>query len=144
MAIAKIVFPDQTPVWTMKTRLEVGDINYGGHMGNEVVLRKVQEARMQFLQHWGWTELDAAGVGLIQVESWVRYQSEGFWGEELQIEIFAEDIHSKGFTFLYRLQVCGNPGRALAAARTAMLCFNYQTRKSVQVPQALKLRLKGG
>ncbi|MBA3674954.1 MAG: esterase, partial [Chitinophagaceae bacterium] len=38
--------------------VRITDINYGDHVGNDSLVAIIHEARMQFLQHYGYTELN--------------------------------------------------------------------------------------
>ncbi len=144
MTRVKLVFPDKPRLWEFHGRVEIGDVNYGGHMGNEVILRKAHEARFQMLNAWGWTEEDIGGTGLILTEAWIQYKSEGFWGDDITGEIFPGEIHSRGFELLYRFRTGEDGRRELAWLRTSMLCFDYRLRKVTLMPEAMKFRLSGG
>jgi acyl-CoA thioesterase FadM len=45
--------------------VRITDLNYGGHVGNDAFLSLLHEARMQFLQQFGYSEMNVEGVGLI-------------------------------------------------------------------------------
>lgn len=143
MTRANLAFPDKPPLWEFRSRIETGDLNYGGHMGNEVILKKAQEARVQLLNSWGWSEKDVGGKGLIQVEAWIVYKSEGFWGDLIRGELFVDGLHRRGFEFLYRFRIENEPVRELAWVRTTMLGFDYQRRRVAELPEGLKNRLMG-
>ena len=56
-------------------RVRVSDINYGNHLGNDALLSLVHEARLQFLQSRGFSELDIDGCGLILTDAVIVYKS---------------------------------------------------------------------
>ena len=79
------------------------DLNYGGHLGNDRVLSLVHEARVAWLAHHNWRELDCAGVGLIMGDAALVYQGEGFAGDRLVIEVGAADKSRSGFRLFFRV-----------------------------------------
>ena len=48
----KIIFPDQV-LFTAELCVRVDDINYGGHLSNDAVLRLAHEARLLWLDSFG-------------------------------------------------------------------------------------------
>ena len=60
--------------------VRITDINYGNHLGNDAILSMMHEARVQFLQSLGYTELDVEGAGMIMADTAIIYKGEGFYG----------------------------------------------------------------
>ncbi|MGH2643351.1 MAG: acyl-CoA thioesterase [Chitinophagaceae bacterium] len=123
--------------------VRITDINYGGHVGNDSLLSILHEARLQYLQSIGCTELDACGIGLIMANAAIIYKGEGFQGDILKIEVTAEELSSRGFVLFYNV-ICPRNDKniSIAIAQTEMLCFNYETRKVISMPENLKEKLK--
>ena len=61
--------------------IQVSDINYGGHLGNDRFLTIAQEARVRFFRSFGWKECDIAEtkIGIIVTEAHIKYLKEGFF-----------------------------------------------------------------
>jgi len=122
--------------------VRIQDINYGGHLGNDSLLSILHEARLQYLQQVGCSELDACGVSLIMSDAVIVYKGEGFYGDILQVQIAVDDISSRGFVLLYRVSCERNEREVLIAeGRTGMLCFDYKTRKVTSMTEALREKL---
>ena len=66
-------------------RIRVGDINYGGHMGNDKALLLFHDARLYFLEQHGFSESDIGGPGIIMGDAHVYYKKEVFRGDELKV-----------------------------------------------------------
>jgi acyl-CoA thioester hydrolase len=49
MARIKIEIPEQF-IFETQLKVRIGDINYGGHMGNDAVLTLAHQARIEFLE----------------------------------------------------------------------------------------------
>ena len=129
----KIELPEK---FSFKTEIPVriSDINYGGHLGNDAILTIMHEARMQFLKSINCTELDLFGVSVIQADTAIVYKSEGFYGDILVCEVTPGDFSRAGFDLYYRF-TNKTTGKEIAHAKTGMMCFDYDERKVVSVPQ---------
>lgn len=125
--------------------VRIGDINYGGHLGNDSIVSILHESRLKYLQSMNCTELDACGAGVIMADLVITYKNEGFYGDSLVVKVAPGEITSRGFVLFYRI-TCqrGEIWVDIAEARTGMLCFNYDTRKVMLLPDELKNRLEGG
>lgn len=133
MARIKLDLPAHFPFST-ELRVRITDVNYGGHMGNDSLLGLLHEARVQFLGHYGLSELDIFGVGLIMADSVIVYKSEAFPGETLVIAVVATDFNPYGCDFVYRVTEKVS-GREVARAKTGIVFFDYQQRAVQKVPQ---------
>ena len=119
--------------------IRVTDLNYGAHLGNDALLSILHEARMQFLAHLGTVEFDpATKLGFIMADAAIEYKGEGFYGDVLRIEMAATEANKYGFDIVYEVQTL--TGRAIARAKTGMLCFDYNTRKLRGLPPELAAR----
>ena len=74
MGRVKLKFPDNNPLFTTAIYVRIGDINFGGHVGNDAILSIIHEARVQMLRSHGYDELNAGGNSLC---SHIRYPN--FW-----------------------------------------------------------------
>ncbi len=134
MARAKIVFADAC-LFSTEIPVRITDINYGGHLGNDSVLSMVHEARVQCLRHFGFTEADIDGVGIIMTDAVVVYRHESFYGDVLRIDVAVQDFSRTGCDFVFRL-TDAKSGREIALAKTGVVFFDYKNRKVVAVPTA--------
>ena len=130
--------------FTFQTQIPVRitDINYGNHLGNDAILSMMHEARVQFLQNLGYTELEIEGAGLIMSDTAIIYKGEGFYGDILTVQVTAEDLSKYGFDLFYLF--ANQNGKEIARAKTGMLCFNYATRKLMSLPEKAAAKLQNG
>ncbi|MDF2181456.1 thioesterase family protein [Neptuniibacter sp. CAU 1671] len=140
MARIKLEMPKH---FTFSTTLAVriSDINYGGHLSNDAILSMIHEARIRFLAQYQYTEMDIEGSSLIMSDSAIVYRSEGFHGDQIQIDVGVQDFNKYGCDFYYLLS---NKATAVevAQAKTGIVFFDYSTRKVRPVPEAFKARLE--
>lgn len=139
MARIKLTPPDKFSFSTLLP-IRISDINYGNHLGNDAVLSLLHEARMQFLQHAGFTELNVAGVGLIMADAAIEFKAEAFYGDVLKAYVTADEFSKIGFELYYKL-VKSSAETVVALAKTAMVCFDYDTRKVAAVPDEARKSL---
>ena len=138
MSRTKLIFPKTNPLFTTQIPVRITDINYGNHVGNDSLLSIIHEARMQFLKANDMTELNVGGASLIMGESVVCYKGEGFYGDVFTIQIWADDISTATFDLLYEIKAQRDGKEILIAqAKTVMICFDYEARKTKPLTSAL-------
>ena len=134
MARVEIELPASFP-FTTRIAIRIGDINYGGHLGNDAVLALAHEARLRFLGSHGFTdERDVGGLGLIMADAAVVYRAEGRHGMELDVGVALSDVRSRSFDVLYRLTDAAG-GAEIARVKTGLVWFDYATRKVARMPE---------
>ena len=139
MARIKLILPDHFPFFT-RIAVRITDVNYGNHLGNDALLSLIHEARMQYLQSHGYTEMNVAGVGLIMSDAAIEFKSEAFYGDLLTIYVNAAEFSRVGFELYYKL-VKEKDETIVALAKTGMVCFDYNARKITAVPEEAKEKL---
>ena len=141
MPRVKIELPDQFP-FSIEIPVRITDLNYGGHVGNDRIPAYMQEARVAFLNKYGYSELDVEGVSLIMSDCQIVFKGEGFYGDIISIEVAAVEFHKYGFNLYYRMQK--QSGQLVAEASSNMMCFDYKNRKLLSLPEQAKLKLEQG
>ncbi|MDQ3289750.1 MAG: thioesterase family protein [Bacteroidota bacterium] len=122
-------------------KVRVSDINYGGHLGNDALLGIMHDARLQYLQSLGYSELEFGSSALIMADVAIEYKGEGFLGDNLTVQIAPTDFSKYGFDLVYH--VANQNNKPIAYAKTGMLCFNYTTRKVMSVPAEVRSKMEG-
>src|ERR1700730_5517891 len=89
--------------FTTEIPIRITDLNYGGHVGNDTVLSIIHEARVQFMGHHGYKELDMAGVALIMSDAAIEFKSEIFYGDIIKASIVVSEFSRAGFDIFYKL-----------------------------------------
>lgn len=134
MARIRISEPEKY-VFTCKLSVRVADLNYGNHLANDKILAFAQEARILFLRSMNYSELDFFGTSLIQGDAAISYLSEGFLGDEIQIDLAITDLSQSSFDFVYAMKNL-TTDKKLALAKTRMVCFDYNTSKVTKLPES--------
>jgi len=141
MARIKIDLPEKFP-FSASIPIRITDLNYGGHVGNDTVLSLIHEARMQFLQYYGYKELEIEGIGLIMTDVGIEFKSELFYGDTIKASVSVTDFSRIGFDVYYKLEkVAEGKTILVATAKTGMICYDYSSKKIVRVPEKFQATL---
>jgi acyl-CoA thioester hydrolase len=143
MARVKLKFPAENPLFATTIPVRVGDLNYANHVGNDSILSIVHEARMQLFRNHGFDEMNAGGNSVIMADVMISYKGEGFYGDVLTVQLFADEVTDRSFDLLYHISTLRNGVQTdIAHAKTGMVCFDYESRKIVLMKEGLR-RLLG-
>jgi len=119
-------------------RVQIGDINYGGHVGNDKILLYFHEARIRYLKALGSTEKDIGnGVSLTQTEAYISYKGEALLGDELLIRVFIDNISGVRFQVNYVITRVAD-SHLIASGYTVLAGFNYEDRRVRRIPKSFK------
>jgi len=142
MARIKLEIP-KNKIAAVTIPVRITDINYGNHLGNDAFVSIIHEARMQWLQQHGYTELNIDGTGLILADLVVEFKNESFYGDHIEVTIAVGEISKVSFELYY--QLCAKRGdkvMILALAKTGMVCYDYSLKKVAGIPEILKMILQ--
>ena len=124
--------------WPFKTHItvQIGDINYGGHLGNDKSLVYFQEARLRYLKELGASEMDIGdGVSLTQIEAFVSYKGEAFHGDELVVGVKIEDFSKVKFKVSYHITRKSDE-TLIGTGYTVLAGFDYKQRRIKRLPSS--------
>ena len=114
--------------------IRITDVNYGGHVGNDTILTLLHEARMQFLHSFSFSEMNFGGASLIMRDVVIEFKKEIFYGDTIKVFVTIANFTNVGFDVYYRVEK-NEDAVIVVAARTGMVCYNYQQKKITKVPQ---------
>ncbi|MBN8674155.1 MAG: thioesterase family protein [Chitinophagales bacterium] len=141
MARIKIDLP-ATFSFSTTIPVRITDLNYGSHVGNDAVLSIIHEARMQFLAHYGYSEMEFAGVGMIMSDVGIEFKSELFYGDTVIASVTAAAFSKVGFELYYLLEKeTAGKKTTVAIAKTGMICYDYGRKKIAAVPEEAREKL---
>jgi acyl-CoA thioesterase FadM len=136
MARIKLTIPGKR-IFTATIPVRITDINYGDHVGNDALVSILHETRMQWLASGDFTELDTGGAALIMSDLAVEYKAESFYGDRLLVSLATDDIQKISFDIYYEVSVQrGEKMIIIAKAKTGMVSYNYEMKKTVALPEA--------
>ena len=121
----------------------IGDINYGGHKGNERFLISFQEARLRYLKQFGYSELSVGnGAGIIMSQAHINYRAEAFWGDRLKVFVRISKLEKVRFMFEYQIIDAHNDEKLIATGYTEMVSFDFKNRKVKKLPDKFVADIK--
>jgi len=114
--------------------IRISDVNYGGHVGNDSFLSLLHEARLRFLNQFGYSEMNVEGVGLIMSDVGIEYKKELAYGDTIKISVAATGFDRLGFDLYYLIELIEGDKTIIAGkAKTGMLCFDYATKRKASI-----------
>ena len=144
MGRIKLAFPEPV-LFTTELSIQISDINYGGHVGNDRYLTLLQEVRYRWFQHMKYDNEMSLGenTGIIVADAAVQYMAEMFYGDVLTADLSVGDVTHLGMDIFYRLTRASD-SKVCCIAKTGVVCFNYETRKMTPMPESFKDKLRSG
>lgn len=141
MARIKIDLP-QAFTFSTSIDIRISDLNYGGHVGNDTILSLLHEARVRFLKHYGYSELNLEGIGIIMGDVAIEYKAEGFYGDRLNIKVCAAEFTRVSFDIFYKIEK-EHEGKniVVAVAKTGIVGYDYNLKKVAAIPEKARLTL---
>ena len=116
------------------------DTDAMGHINNAVYVTYLEVARQAY-----WVRLaeltDYRQVPFILAHVTIDFRSEALVSEALEAAIRCEWIRTKSFAFTYQIREA-TTGRVVVDARSIQVCFDYETKQSVAMTEALRLQLE--
>lgn len=138
MARIKINLPTEF-LFSTTIPVRITDLNYGNHLANDKVLSIIHEARVQFLNHYGWNEMELEGVGIIMADVAIEYKNQAYYNDQLEVAIGVGGFTRVSFDIFYQI-TCGE--KLIAKVKTGIVTFDYSKNKVVEVPENVKNILK--
>lgn len=135
MSRVKIEMPEYFS-FTTKIPVRITDVNYGGHVGNDSILSILHEARLQYLQQFGYSEMNMEGAGIIMADVAIEFKMEAFYGDVLIASVTAGNFQRAGFDLYYRIEkTAGEKMITIANAKTGLICYDYTRKKICAIPE---------
>lgn len=126
-------------VATFKVR--VGDINYGGHMGNDKALLVFHDGRIAFLESLRFSEKNIGGPAIIMRDAHVNFRKEVFLHDELTVDVGIDDVTLTSFNMTYTVKR-ESDGAVVFLGSTGLVAFDYEARKVARIPEAFLARIQ--
>ncbi len=121
-------------VFETEISIRITDINYGRHVGNDAFISLIHEARVRFLNHFGYSEADIEGTSLIISDLAVVYKSQSFYGDRLKFEIGVGEFNKYGCDFFYNV-THAQTHTSVLFAKTGIVFFNFHTHTITPMPE---------
>ncbi|MCW7463888.1 acyl-CoA thioesterase [Leptospira limi] len=127
----KIDIPNHK-IFETSLSVRISDINFAGHLAHDAILTLTHECRARFFHSHGWTEINVEGKGIVVSDVAIVYKSEAFFPDDLNIQLYVDQISSKSLDMLY--VITHKDGKEIARAKTAIVFFDYSERKPCPIP----------
>ena len=117
--------------FALQTRLN--DYDSKGHVNNAVYLAYFEIGRVQ-----AWIEAGGdVDAGFILAEAKISYRSPAMMGDPLDLEMTTAEIRTKAWVWRYRI-LDSRDDRLVAEGETVQVMFDYASRTTVPIPEAIR------
>lgn len=118
-----------------------GDLDPQWHVNNVRYLAYLEQARLTYLVRLGlWDGKDFNKLGLIVADIHIAYVAPLELWQPATLEMRTDRIGTKSLTFVYRLTDAAT-GTLIANADSVMVAYDYNTQKSVRVPDDWRAKI---
>ena len=118
------------------------DMDTFGHVNNARYLTYYEEARVSLMNELvGWSyDWSKKGVILARVE--VDFKNPVFFRDEIYVYIHCSAVGTKSFTLDYKMvRIKDSKEEIVSTCRSVMVMYDYETQKSVAVPEEWRRKL---
>jgi acyl-CoA thioester hydrolase len=125
---------------THELRPRFRDTDAMGHINNAVYVTYIEVARQEYWRAFS-REQDYRRVPFILAHVSIDFRSEALVRELLLLYIRCGSIGTKSFTFEYEIREAES-GRLVVEASSVQVCYDYDAKQSIPVPDELRQRLE--
>lgn len=127
-----------------KTKIQIRfkDIDGMGHVNNANYLTYLEYARIEFSNEILWGEVNWNKLGFILAKIVIDYKIPILLNDKVFVYTKCSTIGNKSFDLLSSIiKEENNREIELAAATAVLVCYDYETRKSMSIPEEWKKKL---
>jgi acyl-CoA thioester hydrolase len=125
---------------THELRPRFRDTDAMGHINNAVYVTYIEVALQEYWRAFT-REQDYRRVPFILAHVSIDFRSEAMVRELLLLHIRCGSIGTKSFTFEYEIREAES-GRLVVEASSVQVCYDYDAKQSIPVPDELRQRLE--
>jgi acyl-CoA thioester hydrolase len=116
------------------------DIDALGHVNNAVYFTYLETARVDYMRRVAFETRprDFKGVGLILAEISCQFKNPVFYGQS--VEVGTRVVEMRNSSFFTRQHIEAD-GRLAAVAEAVLVHYDYETDKSVRIPDEIRKRI---
>jgi acyl-CoA thioester hydrolase len=122
--------------------IRFADIDKMGHVNNAKYLTYFEQARMYYLQKVIGKKLEWSREGIILAKVEIDFIAPILLNDTIQIEVNCTRLGNKSFDLEYTINKLSSENKIMAAkGKTVMVCYNYQTDKTISIPESWRNEL---
>lgn len=130
--------PDFTPALTVRVPVAWGEMDSFHHVNNTVYLRWFETARIEWLKLVNFSD---GGTGPILARTEIDYLVPVVWPDTIDATIGVIAVGKSSVTLGYRITSESQGGAVVAEGITVVVLFDYGSKKSVPLDDALRGRV---
>ncbi|MBC2703966.1 MAG: thioesterase family protein [Desulfobacula sp.] len=126
-------------IFETELAVRLTDISYGNHVGDDAFVSLIHEARVRFLEKFGFPKPDISGKALVISDLAVSYKSQSVYGDKLKFEMGAGNFTKYGCDIFYRVTNT-ETGNLVILAKTGIVFFDFAQNKITTPPEAFSFQ----
>lgn len=127
---------DTSAIFSYTSHVRVDDLNYGNHLCHTRYVNFVHNARALFLKKHDLSELNCFNLALLIVELKIKYLSQCFFDDELEVSIYPGETESPKARCELKYIIMNHTSHKIAAKASTQMAFYDMTKKQVtKIPE---------
>ncbi|HHZ65573.1 MAG TPA: acyl-CoA thioesterase [Flavobacteriales bacterium] len=133
---------EKTGRHTLVVPIRFADIDGLNHVNNAVYLTYIESARIKYFNEVIGESIDWNKKGIILASASINFKVPvELIDEEVIVSTWCSNIGTKSFELSY--SIVNSKTKAIAAeASTTMVCFNYSEKRTIEMPELWKEKIK--
>ncbi len=117
------------------------DIDAMGHVNNAVFFTYLETARVEYMRDvvFQTRSPNLAEVGLILAQISCQFKAPIFYGQSVEVGTRVVEVRNSSFLLEHRIEA---DGQLAALSKAVVVHYEYQTGKSVRIPDELRARIE--
>lgn len=115
------------------------DIDVLGHVNNATYFTYMETARIEYLSKLLGVK-SPTEMGVIMARADCNFRSPASFGETLVVSCKPSKVGTSSWTYVYEIRE-KDSGRLIADGETVQVMYDYQRRRSMQIPEHLRNKL---
>lgn len=123
---------------TVSIQIRFSDIDWMGHVNNAVYLNYIEKARIDFFKTAA-LKIDWRQIGIILARTEINYKMPALLEDDLYVKTRCSRIGTKSFDLSFSIfKKMKAETIEIANGLTVLVCYDYSTSQSVELPQEWK------
>jgi YbgC/YbaW family acyl-CoA thioester hydrolase len=130
-------------VFSYPIQIRFRDMDAFNHVNNAVYHSYLEEGRIQFMRDLGIQRQPGSGLGWILVHTEIDFRSQARYGDELIIAVCLGRVGNRSFELHHRILRLADQA-LIVEAKSVQACMDYDSNKSVSIPDSWRAKMQNG
>ena len=128
-------------MYSIRVLVRFADMDALAHVNNAVYHTFLEEARIGLMNSLGiFRDPGKPGIAWILARTEIDFRSPAVYGDALAVTARVGELRNRSFDMFHRI-TRERDNQLIAEARAVLVCLDYASNKSVQIPEAWREKL---